>query len=385
MVSRFSSQVTTSQVDFDVHGIVCLRLIDALPQDVSAVTRQIGPLQTSALDREPDIVIRYVDEIPIKDLCHVTYQGSGYTPDGFFILRSGRRATRVRIDFSQIGGRCKILCQRGLGPVPMLIGIVTMTALSKGFVPLHGSAFVHDGTGVIVTGWSKGGKTEALLSFSNHGARYVGDEWILLSSDGRNVYGVPENIRLWEWHLQNLPHLLERVSREDRWLFRAIHSLEWLSSHALQRRFPWTALHNAMPALKRQLNVVLPAQVIFGEQTGPFSAEPRKLFFMVSHESQHIEVEPADPVAIARRMSSSVRYEQLVLMSAYLEFKFAFPEKRNEFLENAHELEHDLLCRALAGKEAYTVKHPYPVRFDELYRAMIPCLASSTVKSYSAY
>src|SRR5207247_1046267 len=101
---------------------------------------------------------------------------------------------RARVDFRQIGGRCEIVSQSGLGPVPLLIGIVTVTALGKSFVPLHGSAFVHNATGIIVTGWAKGGKTEALLAFAEHGARYVGDEWILLSSDGRKVYGVPEHI-----------------------------------------------------------------------------------------------------------------------------------------------------------------------------------------------
>src|SRR5207248_2483965 len=109
-------------------------------------------------------------------------------------------------------------------------------------------------------------------------------------------------------------------------------------------------LHEAMPALKRQLNVLFPPEAIFGELTGPFSAEPKKLFFMSSEASPRIEVEPADPIAIAEHMSSSVRYELLPLLAAYLEFKFAFPDAKNEFLENAHTQIAELLSSAFAGK-----------------------------------
>src|SRR6266478_4443426 len=137
--------LSPQQVDYDVHGIVGLRLIDALPEDISAVTRQIGPLQTAGLNRVPDITIRYVDELPINQLRYVSYQASGYTDDGFFMLCRGKHPTKVRIDFRQIGGQCEIVCQRGLGGVPLLIAIVNVTALNKGFVPLHGSSFVYDG------------------------------------------------------------------------------------------------------------------------------------------------------------------------------------------------------------------------------------------------
>lgn len=67
--------------------------------------------------------------------------------------------------------------------MPLLIALVNATALSKGVLPLHASAVTFEGTGPLVAGWSKGGKTEALLSFMRRGALYVGDEWVYLSAD----------------------------------------------------------------------------------------------------------------------------------------------------------------------------------------------------------
>ena len=59
---RTTEQVQ-QQVDYDLHGLAGIRLIDASAGDVAAVTRQLGPIQAS-LTREPDIIIRFVDRLP---------------------------------------------------------------------------------------------------------------------------------------------------------------------------------------------------------------------------------------------------------------------------------------------------------------------------------
>src|SRR5438067_2311495 len=89
---------------------------------------------------------------------------------------AGDAAALLHLD--QIGGPVEIVCERGVGAVPLLTAIVNLTALGRGALPLHGSAFEHEGTGVVTTGWSKGGNTESLLAFTARGARYVADEWV---------------------------------------------------------------------------------------------------------------------------------------------------------------------------------------------------------------
>ena len=46
-------------LDFDLHGLVAIRLVGATPRDAAAVARQLGPVQ-AVVDREPDLVIRFV-------------------------------------------------------------------------------------------------------------------------------------------------------------------------------------------------------------------------------------------------------------------------------------------------------------------------------------
>ena len=77
-------------------------------------------------------------------------------------------------------------------------------------------------------------------------------------------------------------------------------------------------------------------------------------------------------------MISSMMYEQLPFMEHYAAFKFAFPDLRNEFIESAPERQYDILRRALLGKEAYLVRHPYPFSFAELYDKMSPFCAQAS-------
>lgn len=363
-----------NHIDYDIHGLVGIRLLDPMPGDAEAVAKQLGPLQRP-LQREPDIIIRFVEHLPISGLRHLTYQHNGFTDDGFFVLRSSKKEARVKIAFEGIGKQCEIVCESGLRAVPLLLAILNLTMLKKDCVPLHASAFVYNGTGVLVTGWSKGGKTETLLSFAAHGARYVGDEWILLTGDGQKMYGIPEIIRLWDWHLENLPHVRAQVKKESLLFFKAVHGLDRFQQNLngyLGKTFPVKMLREAMPAIKRQLNVRVEPKKIFGERCGPFEAKPEKVFLGMSHTDPEILITPVDPAVVAKRMIASIRFEQLPFMEQYLSFKFAFPDRKNDFLDNVHEIQYDILRRALAGKESYEVRHPYPVSFQELYNKMKP-------------
>jgi hypothetical protein len=367
----FSDQ---EKIDYDIHGLVGIRLINPSFSDAAAVARQLGPLQ-SPLPREPDIVVRFVKHLPTPGLRFLGPKTHGFTDDGYFILRSSRQKAKVRVPFDQIGKQCVILCESGLRSVPLLTAILNLTILKKDYVPLHASAFKHKETGVLVMGWAKGGKTEALLAFALQGAEYVGDEWVLLSGDGQKMYGLPENIDL-SWHLEYLPHVRRKVSREERLLFKGIQWLDrtqdMIPNGRLSKIFPVRLLREAMPKLRSQLSIRVEARTIFGRGFGSLTARPEKLFLMVSHQDPSIDIEPSDPLTIARRMLSAIWYEQLPFMGHYQAFKFAFPGKKNDFIENAHALQTDILYRALAGKEAYTVRHPYPASFPHLYGVMRP-------------
>lgn len=363
--------LATTSVDFDLHGFLTIRLLEASPSDVWAVERQLGMRGGPSLERDADVVVRFVT--PRTDgrrLKLLGLQEAAYTNDEFFVLRGAKKASiRCGIDLQRIGESCEIACESGSGAVPLLVPIINLSALSRGFVPLHGSAFEYQGKGVVVAGWAKGGKTELLLAFMSHGAQYVGDEWIYLSPDGDAAYGLPEPIKLWDWHLQDLPHFQSRLTSTQRWKLRsavAAHTLAGLSSGSVGRR--------AKTLIGRQRYVNVTPERLFGadrrKQCGRFD----HLILAGCHQSAGVEVEEVKPQQVAARMAFSLTHERLDFLAWYLRYRFAFPDRASPLVDRAPELERQLLAKALHGKPAHAVYHPYPARIPDLYRAVEPLL-----------
>jgi len=361
-------------IEYDLHGVVGIRVVGATPSDARAVARQLGPL-AKTLDREPDIVIRFVDDLGLTSPLHyLGVDDSAFTEDAFLVLQSKHKASaRVRIPFEQIGGRCEIVCESGLGAVPLLIATINMTALTKGVVPLHASAFIYRGVGVLVTGWSKGGKTEALLAFMSRGAEYLGDEWIYLASDAREMYGIPQPIRLWDWHLDQFADYRKRIGWRKRLRLKALRT-GLAAGRALRGNQRSGAVLDRIYGLaKRQAYVDVAPDRLFGP-CGSLRGPIDRVFLVGSGARTDVVVKAVDAAEVANRMTYSVRYEFEPLVSHYLRFKFAFPMVRNNRIETLEEQLSLALRRGLEGKSTYAVDHAYPLSIASLYDAMSPLI-----------
>jgi len=364
-------------IDFDLHGLVGIRLVDAAPGDARAVAAQLGPLR-STLDREPDIVIRFVDRLPhASRLRYLGVDDAAFTDDAFLVLKSKHKVkARVMIPFQGIGDRCEIVCESGLPAVPLLIPIVNLTALARGAAPLHASAFVHDGTGVLVTGWSKGGKTEALLAFMSRGAEYLGDEWIYLDPDTKRMFGIPQPIRLWDWHLRQLRPYRQRIGWRRRGRLRVLRAAAGVGRGLTQGGWsgmPVRALDRVQSLVQRQTYVDVAPERLFGP-CGTAARPVDRVFLLASAAGEEVRVEQIDTAEVARRMVYSVLHELESFMSYYLMFRFAFPGAANDRIETIEHRLRTALQRSLEGRPAYCVYHPYPMRIASLYDAMRPLL-----------
>jgi hypothetical protein len=352
-------------IDYDLHGLAGVRLVDASPRDVAAVDRQLGPIRRT-LQRDPDVVVRFVDRLAVDGPVRLLgVDDAGFTDDAFLVLRSRHKAhARVRVPLERVGRRCEIVCERGLPAVPLLVAILNLTVLARGALPLHASAFVHEGRGSVVTAWSKGGKTEAILAFMGSGARFVGDEWIYVEPDGATVHGIPEPLRLWDWQLRQLPAVRTRVGRADRARLGALRLAGAAARGDRGRRI------GALVA--GQLHVDVAPERLFGPAaivpTAPFD----RLFLLGSWERDDTVARGIEPAEVAARMAASLQHERAPLTGAYEQFRFAFPDRRNEVLETAAQRERALLERVFARKVAYAVDHPYPADLRELFGVMRP-------------
>lgn len=358
--------------DFDLHGLVGIRLLNAAPGDIAAVKKQLGPIQ-AALSRSPDILINFVDQIrPSSPVHFLGVDDVGYSDDAFFVFRGKHKArVKAQIPFDQIGnGQCMIVCESGLPAVPLLMPILNLTVLSRGALPLHASAFNFNGKGIMVTGWAKGGKTEMLLAYMAKGAEYVGDEWVYIGQDGQCMFGIPEPIRIWYWHLQEMPQFKGKLKRGEllrlQFLNGCVNFLEWLEKGG-QASAIYRSIRRLAALLKLQLNVQVPPGKLFERIASGQTGRPEKIFFVGSTQEQNVFVSPMATEEIAQRMVFSLQEERKDFMSYYLKYRFAFPDRSNPFIEQAEEIQRTILIKVLSGKDSYAVYHSYPVSIPALY------------------
>ncbi len=374
--------------DFDLHGVVGVRVVDGTPHDIATVRRQLGPIDAT-LEREPDITIRFVDSATSLPMTLVGVGESGFNDDGFFLLqgKGGVRA-RVSLPFDLFGGPVEIVCERRMPAVPHLLAIINLTALTKGVLPLHATAFTTGSgtatTGVLVAGWSKGGKTETLLACMSEGARYVGDEWVFLTPDGQ-MHGLPEPIRLWSWQLEQMPALLGARPARDRRRLATWKNIARLADRTAGSGLPGAGIvRRAAPMLGRQAYLQVPPAELFGPESIALHGSLDAVVLVVSHDAPETEAQPVGPGEIAQRMRASLEEERAPLMTHYRHFRYAFPDRVNPILETAGELEAKLLASLLDDRPAAKVAHPHPCDMGVLGRTVLRAARDAVGRSHVA-
>ena len=368
------------EVDFDLHGTVGLRLLNASPQACAGVARLLGRPLAHRLGREPDIVIRFVDERFDRSRWRYAGVDAAFDDNHFFVLsRRGGTALATRLPCETLGERCQISCESGLRAVPLLVPIINLTMLGKGVLPVHGSAFTCDGRGVLVVGWTKGGKTETLLAFMAHGAHYVGDEWVFISADGQRLFGLPLPVRVWDWHLRSVPHYRSRLSRPARSRLWCTRQAERVVSRLLVRSSGGSGRAGTLGRIKarveRELGADVPPDRLFGEGRRVMSAGFDHLILAVTREAPGVETARLRTADVAAAMAFSLQAERTALTETYLRFRFAFPRRSSRLLEQAEALERDLLHRVFAGKKTHAVYHPSPMAIGDLFGVLGPLVA----------
>jgi hypothetical protein len=350
---------------------VGVRIEGGTPADVAVVRRQLGHPEIT-LDREPDLTVRFVDRLAPSPLTLVGIGESGYDDDAFYLLQAkGGSRRRTMLPFDRLGQGVEIVCERGIPAVPHLLATVNLLLLTHDVLPLHATALEVDGEGLLVTGWSKGGKTETLLAVTSDGARYVGDEWVHLPPDGR-MLGLPEPIRLWAWQLAQRPDLLASRTAAERRRLRTWATVSRLADGVADRSWKGSGLARRIaPAVARQAYLQVSPGDLFGTDGMVPSARLDAVVLVLSSEAADTAVHAVEQGEIGRRMAASLAEERAPMMVHYRQFRYAFPDRRSPLLEQAGEIEARLLAERLDHVPSAKVTHPHPCDVQVLGRAVL--------------
>ena len=368
-----SDTILKNKINFDLFGIVRIRLENPTEDDIKSVKKQIG-FEPSKFEDEPDIIIRFTSDLVTKDFTFLDINSAGFTQDDFYLISGEKPYKKIKIPFEKIGSKIEIVCEHGVKSIPLLNHLINFTFLGKNYLPLHSSGLSVNDKGVLIMGWAHGGKTSALMSFAMHGAYYVGDDWVILNPKEKLMYGLPLPVSIKEWQFSQIQKLLPKKTTKQKMIFGIIHSIDFVYRNASRIGMKKIALINllgdVLPTLKKQLKVQIPPGKIFGDRIQKNGTPLNFVLLTLSHGSDEIHIEECNWEEVADRMINSNKFEQMSMFKFYEVFKFAFPNRKNEFLENSIRLQHQLLSEALMDKKSYKVTHPYPVEFEKLYNRL---------------
>lgn len=379
-----------ASLTLDLNGLLAIGLVGAGPAEIATIRRQLGPLPE--ISAQPELVIEWLDELPIRGPLRPLGREAAHGPDDFVVLR-GRRKTSVRmvIPVDEIGTiPLRVRLERGARAVPYLLPLVNLTLLAKGTVPVHASAFLSRGRGTLVSGWAKGGKSEALLAFASHGATYVGDEWVFVTADGSAMAGLPEPMRLWDWQISMVPAIRGRIGLAKR-LRLGLAAVSAGSLGAVARlpivrsTAPGDAARRLGALAENQRSVQIPPDRVFERNvaTGLTRLDTVVLIETVLGADTPTDgdasprpwagiVEPSDAGATARRIAATTRHELLDVEALRLAFRYAFPDRPTPFLDGLPDLIEERLVAALSGTTCVRVSHPYPPDIPALHELIAP-------------
>jgi hypothetical protein len=365
------SRSTGTVVDFEVHGLAGIRLVDPAPRDVAAVSARIGP--PSALSKAPEMTIRFVEDLqPARPVKWIDPGSIGFGEEGLFLYTgdSGGGPNGC-LTLEEPGPRWKLRCRAGQESVPLLVPLVDLAMSAQGVFALHASAFTYRGSGVVVAGWARSGKTTALLGFVARGAAYIGDDRVYLQGGENRVYGLPQPLALRATHLAGLPGLARKIGRRARSRLQLYAAVERTANSAA-RIGSLGNLARRVAGAASDATVSVSPQLLFGEC--PLEGQLDKAFLAIPHESPDVRVEPVEARQLAGRLLFSIRAERLPLWRLYYAFRYAFPDEAEALGEEAEEAETERLAEALLGTETYALYHPFPAPVQAISDALAPVL-----------
>ena len=368
-----SNHNLNDHIEIDYLGAVGIRFENITRKEVCSIVNNFSEFE-KGLNREPDIIVRFIDKLETPRLTFLGLDYAAFDKQNFYLISDSVDKKKVSIPFDKIGQQLEIICEKGIKSIPLLNHIVNFYLIKNNFVPIHSSGFYFNNKGTLVMGWTKGGKTETLLSFANHGAEYVGDEWVVLSKDGSEMCGLHVPVTIWKWQLSYIKNIVSKIGLVNKIVFAFISTFEIINNISiklkLDSKFPFKLLGQGLPHLRKLLKIRKSPEDLFKNKIRSGMTKLDTIVLALSHESNEVVTIACEPEEIINRMIHSNDYEQLPFFEFYKAFRYAFPERRNEFLDNIKNIHSGLLLNALLGKKSFKVSHPYPVSFETLFSTL---------------
>ncbi len=376
-----------STVGLALHGQIRLTLCGPSQQDVQTVIRATGACEDSSTD-PPDVEIHFTANATADLVWKQMGERDALAAGKRFAILSADTASPIEIEMpnDQAGAPYRLTYPTGIrGRLPLLRSMINRQCVNKQILGIHATAFTMSGRGYLACGWPRGGKTGVMLAYLLQGAEYLAAEWVYVGPDGRIMHGVPESIRLRDWHLQQGATRLENVAWMDR--LRMLGSRATAKTTAAMAGLVgvfWPRLGRSLrklaAALDRHRYIDRPAAVWLAKELRPRSASLDTILFVGTHTGTDIRVTPLS-AAVAKRRLVALQDEDLndlTTVSRRWSYAMSDPVDCRDRFEPQRDV---LLDRLLEDKAIYAVDHPHNVNLSDLFQTLESSLKKTCLQS----
>jgi hypothetical protein len=184
--------------------------------------------------------------------------------------------------------------------------------------------------------------------------------------------GLPEPMRLWDWQLAMVPRLRARIGVGRRLrLAAAAATTGMLSGTArlpvVRSSAPGDLARRLGSMAENQRSLQIPPERVFDGRVTSGLVPLDAIVLIESSSDPQASAEPADAAVVAQRTAATVAHELLDLEALYLTWRYAFPGRRNDYLESLPAILEERLVAAFENRPCVLVRHPYPPDIPSLH------------------
>ena len=319
-----------------------------------------------------DIKISAAEEnsfVPDRIL-HPNYEASG----AYFVIKDSK-GERLGFDFSVFGvASAKIIVERGYDlsfAKEILFDLVRVVLMHKGVACLHASSFVSNDLGNMVIGWEGIGKSAIMLKKVYSGDKFLSDDRTFLDTGGM-IHPIYSNVKQYSGEFPFFRELLKKVSFKERlvikiniWVHGQIkrtkkprNRLLWQKFLRLLRKLGFYEIEIPLDTLSLGENKGYTLSVVFMLQQIPKN--------MVSkiHSLDTLRDE------IMNKMLLTTKFDDSGLAKLYLVFKYLFPQKKNEAMEEYDAWIIDILKKGLNNCNLHHAAIPHNFSIIDIIKSI---------------
>lgn len=356
-------------ISFNIHNAFKFSITGQLDKVLNKyLEEELGYFKSKI--NNPDLEIRMVKELPPFDRLLDNYHGVWGADEKYFYIQSSEKRIKLTFDIKN-EARLVFYCEIGFNEVQFLTiveQIMQVFFLQRGFTFIHGAAVSKRDRGICICAFPRTGKTNTFLSLILGKEKYeiLSDELSIISRNGV-VFPYPRSISV-EWHnIRLFPSLIDTLAKG----FIAKERIKF--QVGLPHRYKVAGL--PIPMYERIINRVFrhwdKAYTLDLSKIGRIGHPTRitkVLFLSRVSNSNKVTIQNIDELdSLTTKLSANISFERIGIHIDYLIYLFAFPDKRNNIIENSIEYQKRIINCAFKNVQCYEVCLPYNVPFKKSF------------------